>query len=247
MRTGRLAVASALAVAGAAGLARAGPPPTEELALSIAGPRVAEISTWTDLRLDVANLGADPAHVHATVTPAFAAARPAAATGARCSGAGAIDCELSLGGGASATLTFPVRWDGFGSRTIEARARTESSPEAAASSTVSVYVLRLRGLRTTPTPVRAGQRLVAAATLARSDNGLPLSAHSLRCSAAVVAVPRGRPLTALRGRSTIRGAHLTCSWLVPASARGRYITVWMLADTHRGGMLTKYPFVRRVR
>jgi hypothetical protein len=195
MRTGRIAVASALAVAGAAGLARAGPPPTEELSLSIAGPRAAEISTWTDLRLDVANLGTDAAQVHVTVTPGLAAARPAAATGARCSGSGTIDCELSLAGGASASLAFRVRWDGFGRRTVEARARTESgSPDAAATSTVSVYVLRLRGLHTTPAPARAGQRFVATAMLARSDNDAPLRARSLRCLAAVVAVPRGRPL-----------------------------------------------------
>jgi hypothetical protein len=246
MCTGRLAVAAAVTAAGAAGLARAAAPPPAEVSVSIAGPRAAEISTWTDLRVDVVNLGTDPQQVHVTVTLPLGRARPAEAAGGRCSGAGPMECEQSVAAAGTGSLAIPVRWDGYGNRTIEVRARPESgAPDVAATGSVSVYLLRLRGLRTSP--ARAGRRFVATATLARSDTGAPLRARSLRCLAVTAAVPRGRPLSSLRGTGAISGARLTCSWLVPARERGRYVRALVLADTHPGGMLTKYPFVRRVR
>jgi hypothetical protein len=246
----RTGVADLLTLAVASGvlLAGAGPPPTEELSLSIAAPREAEMSTWTDLRVEVENLGTAPAQVRVTVTLPLGRARPAAATGARCAGSATVECDLSLTGGRSTSVTFPVRWDGPGSRAVDARARSESgSSEAVATSTVSVYTLVLRGLRTTPSPAAAGRHLVATATLARSDTRAPLPARSLRCLAVTAVVPRGQPISTLRGRGTIRGARLACSWLIPRTARGLYIRATVLADTHPGGMTTKYPFVRRVR
>jgi hypothetical protein len=45
----------------------------------------------------------------------------------------------------------------------------------------------------------------------------------------------------------MRGSRLTCAWRLPASARGKFVRALVLADTHAGGMLTKYPFWRSVR
>jgi hypothetical protein len=248
---GLVAIAPCMAVTGAAAV---GP---SQLAVGIAGPGSAEMSAWTELRLHVQNLNAESVRVDLSVTLPTALARPGAAAGASCVGANqppattAVECELSLGGTVTGSVAFPVQWNGPGMRTVDATARVVSSsstgPDATATSSVSVYMLVLRNLKTAPSPARKGRTFTATATLARSDTHEPVNAHSLRCLAGTQAVPKSRILTRLYGRGRRSGARLRCSWPVPSSAKGRFVTALMLADTRTGGMQTKYPFARSVR
>lgn len=180
-----------------------------------------------------------------------------AATGAHCLGASqppaptSVECELSLGGAAGGSVSFPVQWNGPGMRTVDASAQVVSpastAPDASATRSVSVYMLVLRNLKTAPSPASKGQTFIATASLARSDTLRPVNAYSLRCLAVTAAVPNGRVLAILRGRGVHRRANLSCSWPVPSTANGRFVRAVMLADTHRGGMQTKYPFTRSLR
>jgi hypothetical protein len=209
------------------------------------------MGAWTELRLNVQNLGDAAVEADVVLRMPAARARAGESSGGTCVGSlGTVDCHISLTGGATGSLAVPVQWNGPGRRTIDALARLVSSPptasDAQTSSTVSVYLLALRGLRTSPSPARAGRRLVAIATLVRSDTSSPLRARSLRCLAAIAVVPRGPQLSFLRGKPNRRGAHLTCSWLLPSDARGRIARMLVLADTHAGGMVTKYPFWKPV-
>jgi hypothetical protein len=245
VRVGWIGVATALVVAAVAGLARAASIGVE---VTVAGPQAAEMSSWTELRVDLKNTGQDSAQAHVTLTVPEAGARPAGAEGAQCSGSTIVECVQTIPGGGSVTMTLPVRWQGTGSRSVEVKARMEaagSTAEASASSNVTVYKPVLSDLKTSA--ARAGQSFVAAATLARSDTQAALEARSLRCSATVAKTPTGSAIAALKGKATVDGAHVTCSWRLPKSAHGRYVRALVLADTHAGGMLTKYPFLRRVR
>jgi hypothetical protein len=221
------------------------------LSVSIITPSAVEMSAWTELRLKIDNLGEAAVEADVALTLPVARARTAESSGGTCVGSlGTVDCRVSLPEGATSSLAFPVQWNGPGRRTVDAHARLVSSPPTAgdvqATSIVSVYLLALQGLRTSPSPARAGRNLVATATLVRSDTISSLRARSLRCLAAIAAVPRGQALAFLRGEPLRRGAHLRCSWLLPSDARGQIVRMLVLADTHRGGMTTKYPFWRAV-
>jgi hypothetical protein len=244
-----IGVAATLAAVGAAGLAEAAPQASIGVEVNIAGPQAAEMGSWTGLRVNLENTGQDPAQAHVTLTVPDAGARPAGAEGAQCSGTTVVECVQTIPGGNSVTLTLPVRWTGTGSQTVQVEARMEaegSSAEASASSSVTVYKLVLSNA--TASAARAGQSLVASAMLTRSDTGAPLDASSLRCPATIATAPTGgKAIAALRGKAAIDGARLKCSWRLPASAHGRYVRALVLADTHAGGVLTKYPFTRRVR
>jgi hypothetical protein len=254
LRLGWLVAAAALMSGSSAAAAQQDA--DSDLALGIVGPGAAEMSAWTDLRVTVQNLQAGSVRVQLSVTVPTAATRPAAATGTACLQASrapapaVVECELPLDGAATDSVAVPVQWNGPGVRTVDAQARvvapSSASPGATATSRVSVYTLVLRHLETSPSSIRAGRSFSAVATLARSDTLQPLSAHSLRCLAVTAAVPRGRVLSILRGSGTPRGAHLSCSWRVPLTAKGRFVRALVLADTHSGGMQTKYPFVRVV-
>jgi hypothetical protein len=136
-------------------------------------------------------------------------------------------------------------------RTVDAAAQvvppSSTAPDATATRSISVYTLVLRNLKTAPSPARKSQTFIATASLARSDTLQPLNAFSLRCLAVTAAVPHGRVLAMLHGRGAHRGANLSCSWPVPGTANGRFVRAVMLADTHRGGMQTKYPFTKSLR
>jgi hypothetical protein len=251
-----VAIAACVTLPGVAAAARSSVADAD-LALGIAGPGSAEMSAWSELRVDVQNLNAGSVRVHLTVTLPSAATRPGAATGASCLGASppptpaVVACDLPLDSGVTASVAFPVQWNGPGMRTADARAQvvepSSTAPDVTATSSVSVYTLVLRHLKTAPSPARKGRTFIATATLARSDTLQPLNAHSVRCLAGTTTVPRGRVLTKLRGRGSHRDAHLSCSWPVPGTAKGGFIVALMLADTHNGGMQTKYPFARIVR
>jgi hypothetical protein len=255
LRLGGLVAAAALVAGSSAAAAREGA--VSDVAIEIVGPGAAEMSAWSDLRLSVQNLQAEPVRVHLTVTAPTASTRPAAATGATCLQASqapapvVVECELPLDEAATGSVAIPVQWNGPGMRTVDVQARavapSSTAPDASATLRVSVYTLVLRHLETSPSPIRAGRPFRAVALLARSDTLQPLSPHSLRCPAVTAPVPRGRVLSILTGRGTRRGAHLTCSWRVPLAAKGRFVRALVLADTHSGGMQTKYPFVRVVR
>jgi hypothetical protein len=222
------------------------------LTVSIVGPAASEMSAWTDLRLVVGNVAADPVQARVTVTLSVGHARPAGATGGRCvASSPVVECEVSLPAFGTESLAIPVRWDGPGRRPINAVVQMASSPAGepgvSTTATVSVYTLALRGLHTSPSSAHAGRPLVAMATLVRSDTHNPLAAHSLRCPAVIAVVPKGQPIAVLRGRPTRHAARLTCSWNIPADARGRFVRALVLAETHPGGMTTKYPFWRPVR
>jgi hypothetical protein len=122
----------------------------------------------------------------------------AGATGSRCTGSLLIvECDVSLPGSSSEPLVIPVRWDGPGQRPVSVRVRLASSqPDDAGfstSATVSVYLLALNGLRTSPPIACAGRRLVATATLVRSDTRSPLTSHSLSCPAVIAALAHSQP------------------------------------------------------
>jgi hypothetical protein len=214
------------------------------------------MSTWTNLSLQVQNLCAGPVQARLSVTLVGATPRPEQASGGTCLGASqppapsVVDCELSLDGAAAGSLAFPVRWNGPGVRTVDVQASlvspAASRPDVTASARVSVYTLVLHNLTTSPSPIRAGRAYIATASLARSDTGEPLAARSLRCLAVTAVVPKSRPSPLLRAASSRHGSRLRCSWRVPAVAAGRYVQALMLADTHPGGMQTKYPFWRRI-
>jgi hypothetical protein len=243
-----IAVAAAVALVGGAGLARAGSLASIGVNVSITGPQATEMSAWTDLRVELKNTGQDSAQAHVTLTVPDGTAQPSGAEGAQCSGSNVVECVQTIPGGGNVTLTVPVRWSGTGSQTVQARARMEaggSSAEASASSSVTVYKLVLNDVQTSA--AQAGKPFVATATLARSDSGDSVAARALRCAAALAATPKGQAQTTLRGTATVRGSSLKCSWRLPASAHGRYLRALVLANTHAGGMQTKYPIVRRVK
>lgn len=249
MRARWIAVAAAVALVGASGAAHAKSGSSIGVTVSIAGPSSAEMGSWADLRVELKNTGQDSAQAHVTLTVPDGDARPAGADGAQCSGTTTVECTQTLSGGTSATLTLPVRWDGTGSRSVQAKARMEaggSSAEASASSSVEVYRLVLSDVHTTA--ARAGKSFVASATLARSDTGASLKARAVRCAAALATAAKGgKTIATLLGKPTVEGAHVECAWALPAKAHGRFVRALVLADTHRGGMRTNYPFVRRVR
>jgi hypothetical protein len=243
-----IAVAAAVALVGAAGFARAGSLASIGVNVSITGPQATEMSTWTDLRVELKNTGQDSAQAHVTLTVPDGTAQPSGAEGAQCSGSTVVECVQTIPGGGNVTLAVPVRWSGPGSQTVQARARMEaggSSAEASASSSVTVYKLVLNDVRTSA--AQAGKQFVTTATLARSDSGDSVAARALRCAAALGATPKGQALATLRGTPSVHGPSLKCSWRLPASAHGRYLRALVLADTHAGGMQTKYPIVRRVK
>jgi len=249
MRTRWIAVAAALALVGASGPAQAKPGASIGVTVSIAGPRAAEMSSWTDLRIELKNTGQDPAQARVTLSVPHGSAQPSGAEGAQCSGTTSVECVQTLAGGSSVTLTLPVRWDGTGSETVQATARMEaggSSAEASASSSVQVYELVLSDVHTSA--ARAGKTFVASATLARSDTGSAVEAHALRCAAAIATAAKGgKTIATLIGKPTVDGADVECAWALPAKAHGRFVRALVLAGTHKGGMQTNYPFVRRVR
>jgi hypothetical protein len=223
------------------------------LSVAIVAPEASEMSAWTDLRVDVGN-AADVA-VQARVPLRLSAVgqvRTASAIGGTCvESSSVIECVVSLPASGSQSLAIPVRWNGPGLRqvTVDARLAAAQSGEevmASAATSVSVYTLALEAIRTSPTIARAGRRLVATAMLVRSDTRLPILAHSLRCPAAITVLWRSRTLGFLRGVPTRRGAHLTCSWRLPSDARGRFALLGVFAESHRGGMITKYPFWRHI-
>jgi len=247
-----VAIGACMAVSGAA--AGVG---SSQVVLGIAGPGSAEMSAWTELRVNVQNLSAESVRLHLSITLPTALARPGAAIGASCLGVSqppapaAVECELTLDAGVAGSVAVPAQWNGPGMRTVDATARivpsSSTAPDATATWSLSVYTLVLRNLKTAPSPARKGRTFIATAALARSDTLQPVNAHSLRCLAVTAAVPNGRILSMLHGSGVHRRAHLSCSWRVPSTAKGRFVRAVMLADTHRGGMQTKYPFTRIVR
>jgi hypothetical protein len=244
----RWGVAAAVAVAGAAVLARGAAPGSIGLSVSITGPREAEMSSWTDVRVELENAGSDPAQAHVTFTLPEGTAQPSGADGAQCAGTQVVECDQTVPGGKTTALTVPVRWGGTGSQMVSVQARAQSggsTAEASASSSISVYALTLDQLKTTA--ALAGKPFVATATLERADSGQELAARALRCSAVLAAAPKGKALATLRGAATVKGSDVTCTWRLPANAHNRYVRALMLADTHAGGMLTKRPLLRRVR
>jgi hypothetical protein len=249
MRTRWIAVAAAGALVGATGLAHAGSLSSIGVTVSIAGPRAAEMSSWTDLRVELKNTGQDSAQAHVTLTVPDGSAQPSGAEGAQCSGTTTVECVQTIAGGSSVTLALPVRWDGTGSRSVEAKARMQaggSTAEASASSSVTVYSLVLTDREASA--ARAGRSFVASAVLARSDTGQTLAAHAVKCAAALAtAATGGKTIASLAGKATVDGSKLECSWRLPKSAHGRFVRALVLADTHAGGMQTRYPLVRRVR
>jgi len=249
MRARWIAVAAAVALVGAAGSAYAKPGSSIGVTVSIAGPQAAEMGSWADLRIELKNTGQDSAQAHVTLSVPDGSAQPAGAEGAQCSGTATVECVQTLPGGSSVTLTLPVRWDGTGSRSVQAKARMEaggSSAEASASSSVDVYRLVLSDLHTSA--ARASKTFVASATLARSDTGEALDARALRCAAAIATAAKGgKTIATLLGKPTVDGAHVECAWALPAKAHGRFVRALVLAGTHKDGMRTNYPFVRRVR
>jgi len=249
MRTRWIAVAAAVALVGASGAAQATPGSSIGVTVSIAGPQAAEMGSWADLRIELKNTGQDSAQARVTLSVPEGSAQPGGAEGAQCSGTATVECTQTLAGGSSVTLTLPVRWDGTGSQSVQAKARMEaggSSAEASASSSVDVYRLVLSDLHTSA--ARAGKTFVASATLARSDTGGDLAAHALRCAAAIATAAKGgKTIATLTGKPTVDGADVECAGVLPARAHGRFVRALVLADTHKGGMRTNYPFVRRVR
>jgi hypothetical protein len=242
MRPGGIGIALALAVAGVLGLAGSGSSASIGLELSIAGPREAEAGSWTDLRVAMSNTGRDPAPTHVTLTLTSGSTRPADAEGATCSGATVVECDVTIPASGSLVLKLPVRWAGAGSQSVDAKARVQvggSSSEVASSTTVTVYRVVLQGLKTTPSPARAGRPLTATATLARSDSGEPLAARTVACPAAI-----GE--SKLRGVGTARGARVTCAWKLSARSSGSSVKATVLAGTHPGGVRAKAPFARRI-
>ena len=250
MRPGGIGIALALAVAGVLALAGAGSSASIGLELTIAGPKEAEAGSWTDLRVALTNTGRDPAPTHVTVTLPDGAIRAADAEGATCSGAPAVECDLTIPAGGSVVLKLPVRWPSDGSQSVAAKARVQvggSTSEVASSTTVTVYRVVLQGLKTTPSPARAGVRLVATGKLVRADTGEALAAGTLRCPAVIAAARAGAALSVLKATRTMRGAAVTCAWQLPATSRGRYVRASLLAGTHPGGAMAKTPFARLVR
>lgn len=242
MARGLFAVVAAFAVAVVAALPQGGASASIGLRVAIIGPHAAEAGAWTSLRVDVANLGHEELRAHATLLVSHATARPDEATGGRCFGAETVTCDVTLPEAASRWLTLPVRWQAHGNWQIAARVRSDatqmsSSLQAASSSTVAVYALKLRGLHTTPTP--AGGRLVATATLVRSDTGMALHAQLLRCAASVGG-------TALRGAGHIVGTSVSCAWRVPPGTSGQSFQGTIAASTQGNGTPTRFPFVRRI-
>jgi hypothetical protein len=210
------------------------------------------MSEWTRLRVSVQNLRADTAQVRVAIGLDAATTQPAQAMGGHCDGSAAgLDCDLTIDAAGAATLAVPARWNGPGKRSIEVRAKVVSpsttASDAITTSTVSIYLLELLHLKTSPSPARAGRNFVGTATLVRSDTREPVSAYSLRCPAVIAVVPNGQPLSVLRGEGARREAHLRCLWRLPKNAAGRFVRALILARSHSGGMQTKYPFVRRVR
>jgi len=242
MSRGLFASVAALAAAAVAALPAGGTTSSVGLRVAIIGPRAAEAGTWTELRVDVANLGNEELKAHATLILPYATTQPGGATGGICSGTRPVTCDLALPEAASRWLTLPVRWLGHGMWSVEARVRsdatqTSTSLSAASSTTVAVYDLRLSGLRTTP--AQAGGKLVASGTLTRSDTGTALRAQLLRCPATV----GGR---AVRAAGRIAGTRVTCTWAVPAGTSGLSFRGAIAASTHPGGTPTRFPFVRRI-
>jgi hypothetical protein len=242
MRPGGIGIALALAVAGVLALAGSGSSASIGLELSIAGPKEAEAGSWTDLRVALANTGRDSAPTHVTLTLPAGSARPADAEGATCSGSTVVECDVTIPAGGSLTLKLPIRWAGTGSQSVAAKARVQvggSTSEVASSTTVTVYRIVLQGLKTTPSPARAGRSLTATATLARSDSGEALAARTVACPAAIGGLK-------LRGIGTLRGARVTCAWKLSAASRGSSVQASVLAGTHPGGVRAKAPFARRI-
>ena len=242
MARGLFAVVAALAVAVVAALPQGGVSASIGLRVAIIGPHAAEAGAWTPLRVDVANLGNEELKAHATLLLPYASARPGEATGGRCFGTRPVMCDLTLPEAASRWLTVPVRWQGHGMWSIEARVRSDAtqsstSLSAASSTTVAVYNLKLRGLQTTP--AQAGGKLVAAGTLVRSDTGTALHAQLLRCTATV----GGR---AVRGAGHIVGTRVSCAWRVPPRTSGQSFRGTIAASTQSDGTPTRFSFARRV-
>jgi hypothetical protein len=242
MSRGLFASVAALAVAAVAALPAGGTTSSVGLRVAIIGPHAAEARTWTELRVDVANLGNEELKAHATLILPYATTQPGEATGGRCSGTHPVTCDLTLPEAASRWLTLPVRWLGHGMWSVEARVRsdatqTSTSLSAASSTTVAVYGLKLIGLRTTP--AQAGERLVASGMLTRSDTGTALRAQLLRCPATV----GGRTV---RAAGRIAGTRVTCTWAVPAGTSGQSFRGAIAASTHPAGTPTLFPLVRRI-
>ena len=217
--------------------------------MSIAGPRAAETSSWTALRVELKNTGQDPAqgardadgpgwigaavgrggrellrHDDRRVRPDDRRREQRDARGPR--PLGRHGQPVGRGEGAHGGR----RVVGRGVRLVE-RERLPARPDGSAG----VGGARGRELR----------RLGRARPL---RHGPDARARALRCAATIAtAATGGKTIASLTGKPTIDGSHLECSWRLPKSAHGRFVRALVLADTHAGGMQTRSPLVRRVR